>query len=285
MRKEKKDRKHAVARPQTRLQTSVAKGAPEGIFSPHAVTRREALSGLVAGAATVALGAAGCNGSSKSRAAPPPARPRAPQPRAATGPFSLPELPYAPHALEPFVSRKTISFHHGKHHLGYVEKTNRFIQNTPYAGKTLEAIVRRSAGKTADSAVFNNAAQTYNHTFYWHSLIPGGGGEPPKALLARINADFGGFSKFKDTFIKTATGQFGSGWAWLVYEGGKLKVESTSNAHTPIARGAVPLLTIDVWEHAYYLDYQNKRKAYVESLLNHLAHWERANKLFLAAQS
>ena len=265
------------------LQRHSRKGETKPTGAPT-LGRREALTGIVAGTATLAMGAAGCGGGRESQAAPPPARPRAPQPRAEGGPFKLPDLPFSSEALDPFISKKTLSFHHGKHHLGYVNKTNRFIKGTAYAGKDLKTIIQESAKNKADTNVFNNAAQTFNHTFYWNSLTPGGGGEPPKALLTQIQADFGSFDKFKSALIKTAAGQFASGWAWVVFDGGKVTLESTSNAHTPVARGAAPLLTIDVWEHAYYLDYQNKRVAYVESLLNHLANWEHANKLYLAAR-
>ncbi len=247
--------------------------------------RREAVTGLLAGAATIALGAVGCRGPEKSHATPPPPRAREPRPRAEGGPFSLPDLPYASDALDPFISQKTFSFHHGKHHLGYVNNTNRLIANTSYSGKDLETIIREShKNRQEDMAIFNNAAQTYNHTFFWNSLIPGGGGEPTKELAGAIKAEYGNYEKFKETLIRAAAGQFGSGWAWVVYDGAKIEIESTSNAGTPIATGKVPLLTIDVWEHAYYLDYQNRRVDYVESVLNHLANWERANKLYLAAK-
>lgn len=263
------------------------KGAKEdgSARNERGLGRREAVTGILAGAATVALGSVGCRGPEKSHATPPPPRAREPRPRAEGGPFSLPDLPYASDALDPFISQKTFSFHHGKHHLGYVNNTNRLIANTSYSGKDLETIIKESyKNKQQDMAIFNNAAQTYNHTFFWNSLVPGGGGEPTKELADAIKAQYGNFDKFKETLVRAAAGQFGSGWAWVVYDGMKIEIESTSNARTPIATGRVPLLTIDVWEHAYYLDYQNKRVDYVESVLNHLANWERANKLYLAAK-
>lgn len=245
--------------------------------------RREAITGMLAGAAAFALGSAACKGPKTSHgAAPSPARETGPRPAASTGPFSLDELPYPMDALDPFISEKTISFHYGKHHQAYLDNTNRLVANTAYSGKDLETVVRESFGK--DENVFNNAAQVYNHTFYWNSLLPGGGGEPPEALTKAVKADFGSFEKFKEKLISAAAGQFASGWAWVVFDRGNLSIESTSNADTPIAHNRTPLYTIDVWEHAYYLDYQNKRVDYIESVLDHLANWQRVNELYLAAK-
>ena len=197
---------------------------------------------------------------------------------AAASPLTLPALPYAENALEPVISAKTIGFHYGKHHAGYVTNLNKLIAGTKYAEMPLEKIITETAGKADKTAIFNNAAQTWNHTFYWHSLTPKGGGTPPTALKQKLEASFGDINSFVKTFGDAAVGRFGSGWAWLVQDGDKLKVISTSNAETPIATGLKPLLTIDVWEHAYYLDYQNKRADYVKVLLEKLINWEFAAK-------
>lgn len=192
------------------------------------------------------------------------------QPKA---PFALPDLPWSQDALEPHITANTLSFHHGKHHNGYVTKINNFVDGTEYASKDLETIIKETSG-TDKTSIFNNAAQVWNHTFYWHSMKPNGGGEPTGELADKINSDFGSFDKFKEEFAAAAAGQFGSGWAWLVVDGGKLKVTKTLNADTPIAHGQTPLLTIDVWEHAYYLDYQNARPKYIETYLNSLVNWD-----------
>jgi Fe-Mn family superoxide dismutase len=194
-------------------------------------------------------------------------------------PFELPPLPYPKNALEPHVSGKTMSFHHGKHHKAYVDTLNRLIEATPLAGKGLEDIIRATAKDAAKQKIFNNAAQTWNHTFFWNSMAPKGGGRPGGELAKRIEADFGGLDKFKEQFKTAATGRFGSGWAWLVLDGGALKVTSTANAETPIVSGQQPLLTCDVWEHAYYLDYQSRRADFVDAFLEHLVNWT-----FAAAQ-
>ncbi|MDX1949514.1 MAG: superoxide dismutase [Rickettsiales bacterium] len=190
--------------------------------------------------------------------------------------FTLPELPYAPTALEPHITANTISFHHGKHHNAYVTNLNNLIKGTEFEGKTLEEICIASEGKNA--GVFNNAAQVWNHTFYWHSMKPNGGGKATGEVASKIEADFGSYEKFVEEFKAAATTQFGSGWAWLVLDkDGKLKVTKTGNAETPFTKGQVPLLTIDVWEHAYYLDFQNLRPKYIETFLNSLANWDFAN--------
>lgn len=188
--------------------------------------------------------------------------------------FELPPLPYAENALEPHISAKTMSFHYGKHHKGYVEKLNKAMDEKKITQGTLTGVIVESAKDPALSGVFNNAAQTWNHTFYWNSMKPKGGGEPTGKLADKIKADLGGYAEFKKAFAEAANGQFGSGWAWLVMKDGKLAVEKTGNADTPIAHGGRPLLVIDVWEHAYYLDYQNKRADYVTAFLDHLVNWE-----------
>jgi Fe-Mn family superoxide dismutase len=187
--------------------------------------------------------------------------------------YVLPPLPYAENALEPVISANTISFHYGKHHKGYVDNLNKLIAGTEFAGLPLEKIITETAGKADKTAIFNNAAQTWNHTFYWNSLTPNGGGEPPAALKKKIEASFGTVDACKKELATAATGQFGSGWAWLVLDGGKLKVVKTSNADSPLTKGMKPLLTIDVWEHAYYLDYQNRRVDYVNAVLDKLINW------------
>ena len=196
----------------------------------------------------------------------------------ASAPLSLPELPYAENALEPVISAKTISFHYGKHHKTYVENANKLIVGTELADLPLDEIVRAAAGKSDRVGIFNNAAQAWNHDFYWKSLKPKGGGEPPSALKQKMEAAFGSVDACKKELANSAVQQFGSGWAWLVLEGDKLKVVKTANAETPITQGLKPLLTVDVWEHAYYLDYQNKRVDYVNALIDKLANWEFAAK-------
>jgi superoxide dismutase, Fe-Mn family len=186
----------------------------------------------------------------------------------------LPTLPYAESALEPVITAKTISFHYGKHHKTYVDNLNKLIAGTEYAELSLEKIITSTAGKPERIAIFNNSAQTWNHTFYWKSLRPDGGGEPPTALKQKIEASFGSVDACKKELASTAVSQFGSGWAWLVLEGGSLKVVKTANADSPLTTGMKPLLTIDVWEHAYYLDYQNRRADYVNAVLDKLINWE-----------
>jgi len=186
----------------------------------------------------------------------------------------LPPLPYAENALAPRISANTVSFHYGKHNKAYVDNTKKLIEGTDLASASLDAIVKASAGNPDKVALFNNAAQAWNHAFYWKSLTPSGPRIPPQKLLGQIEASFGTFDALKDALAKTAVSQFGSGWAWLVLDGGKLRVESTSNADTPLAHGKTPLLTIDVWEHAYYLDWQNRRGDYVTAVVSELANWE-----------
>jgi Fe-Mn family superoxide dismutase len=185
----------------------------------------------------------------------------------------LPPLPYAEDALDPVISARTIGFHYGKHHKGYFETLNTLIAGTPLETLSLEKLIAETAGNTDKIAIFNNAAQTWNHNFYWSSLRPKGGGEPPAALKHRIEASFGNLDACKKELETAAATEFGSGWAWLVLEADKLKVVKTGNAETPLTKGAKPLLAIDVWEHAYYLDYQNRRADYVKALLDKLINW------------
>jgi Fe-Mn family superoxide dismutase len=187
---------------------------------------------------------------------------------------ALPELPYKENALEPYISRKTIGFHHGKHHGAYVDRTLELIKGTPLAGLSLKDIVQKTSGFADKASTFNNAAQSWNHDFYWKSLAPGGGGKPEGEMARRLDAAFGSYENFKKELTSAAMSQFGSGWAWLVVEEDRLKVVNTSNAETPIIHGQVPLLTIDVWEHAYYLDYQNLRSDYVKNVIEHLINWK-----------
>jgi Fe-Mn family superoxide dismutase len=187
--------------------------------------------------------------------------------------FELPALPYDKSALAPHISAETLEFHHGKHQNAYVTNLKNLIGDKPEGSKSLEEIIASSEG-----GVFNNAAQIWNHTFYWHSMTPNGGGEPKGELADAIKRDFGDFAKFKEAFTKACVGQFGSGWGWLVEEKGHLKVVGTSNADLPSKHGQNPLLTCDVWEHAYYIDYRNLRPKYVETFFDKLANWDFAAK-------
>ncbi len=192
---------------------------------------------------------------------------------------TLPALPYSEDALQPHVSSNTISFHYGKHHQAYVDNLNKMINGTDLDDTSLEDIVKASAGKPDKAGVFNNSAQVWNHTFYWHSMSPNGGGAPTGKIAELIDRDFGSYDEFKAAFAAAGATQFGSGWAWLVSVGDKLEVRKTPNAETPLTEdGVTPLLTMDVWEHAYYLDYQNKRPAYIETFLNELVNWDFANQ-------
>lgn len=185
-----------------------------------------------------------------------------------------PPLPYAENALEPVISAKTIGFHFGKHHKAYVDNLNKLIAGTEFEGLPLEDIIQKTVGNSEHSGIFNNAAQVWNHTFFWKSLKSNGGGKPSEVLMKKIEESFGSFDEFLKELTEAAKTQFGSGWAWLVKDGNKLKVMKTPNAETPLTMGVTPLLTIDVWEHAYYLDYQNKRPDYVTSVLDKLMNWE-----------
>ena len=196
-----------------------------------------------------------------------------PRARAASA-IELPPLPYADNALNPYISSNTLSFHYGKHHKAYVDNVNKLIAGTDLADLPLEKIVIATAGNTEKQAIFNNAAQVWTHTFYWKSMKPKGGGAPPKDLATKIDAAFGDYDGFKKAFSEAAMTQFGSGWAWLAAKGGELQILKTPNAENPLSKGLTPVLTIDVWEHAYYLDYQNKRADYVAAFLDHLVNWE-----------
>ncbi len=193
--------------------------------------------------------------------------------------IELPALPYDKNALEPHISAETLDFHHGKHHNAYVVNLNNLIKGTDLEGKTLEEIIRAVAGDASRVGIFNNAAQVWNHTFYWRCMKAQGGGAPTGAIAARIDADFGGYDKFVEAFKLAATTQFGSGWAWLVQDAqGKLQITKTGNADLPMAHGQKALLTIDVWEHAYYIDFRNRRPDYVATFLDKLVNWDYVNQ-------
>ncbi len=203
----------------------------------------------------------------------------APRIARAAAPHSLPPLPYADTALDPVISGNTIGFHYGKHHAGYLTNLNRLLEGSDLAQLNLEDLVKTSAANPTRAAIFNNAAQVWNHTFYWNSLKPGGGGMPTGKLADLIKDSFGDYAKFKEALAAGANGQFGSGWAWLVLEGDKLAIRRTANADTPAyVQGVKPLLTIDVWEHAYYLDYQNRRADYVAAVIDKLLNWDFAER-------
>lgn len=195
-------------------------------------------------------------------------------------PFSLPELPYAEDALEPAISARTVSFHHGKHHAAYVSKLNELAAGTPFESMTLEEVVKRSAREEKDKAIFNNAGQAWNHAFYWQCMTPTRH-EPGGKIKDALQSSFGGLKEFKEAFTKASVAHFGSGWAWLVKgKDGKLRIITTANADTPLAYGETPLLTADLWEHAYYLDYQNRRPDHLKEWLDKLANWSFAEKNF-----
>jgi len=200
------------------------------------------------------------------------------------GPFTLPPLPYAEDALDPHISAKTMGFHYGKHHKGYVEKLNKAVEGKKLAEMKLEEVIVESAKDPSMSAVFNSAAQTWNHTFYWQSMKPKGGGEPSGKLADKIKSDLGGMEGFKKSFAEAANGQFGSGWAWLTADRGTVAIESTPNQDSPLMSGKTPILGCDVWEHAYYLKYQNRRPDYVAAWWN-VVNWTEVGKRFAAAQS
>ena len=221
----------------------------------HHLDRRDFLKATLAGSAIAAGALAGFSGIARGALA-----------------YKLPPLPYPENALEPCISAKTLSFHYGKHHQGYVNNTNRLVEKTDMAGLSLEELVKKVAG-LKNKALFNNAAQAWNHAFYWQGMRPQGGGKPGGKVMERLEKDFGSFEGFRETFTDAAVGQFGSGWAWLVLEADSLKVTNTLNADTPLAYGQKPLLTVDVWEHAYYLDYQNRRGDYVKAFLDNLVNW------------
>lgn len=191
-------------------------------------------------------------------------------------PYELPVLPYPTDALSPVISEKTLRFHYDKHHQGYVDALNKAIGDTEFQDMPIRELIRSTAGKPDKETIFNNAAQAWNHAFYWDSLSPRGGGEPPAALKPMIESSFGSVQAFKQALTEVAMTQFGSGWAWLVLDGQKLRVEKTGNADNPLVRGQIPLLAIDVWEHAYYLDYQNQRRDHVAGVIENLLNWDLA---------
>ncbi len=195
-------------------------------------------------------------------------------------PFILPNLPYADTALEPHMSAKTFSYHHKKHHNAYVNNLNKLIENTDLQTNSLEEIIHLSYNDVSKMAIFNNAAQVWNHSFFWHCMKANGGGAPSGNIAAKIATDFGSYENFVTEFKNAATTQFGSGWAWLVLdENGKLVIMKTGNADLPMVHKKTAILTIDVWEHAYYLDFQNLRPNYIETFLNHLVNWDFVNEM------
>jgi superoxide dismutase, Fe-Mn family len=191
--------------------------------------------------------------------------------------IQLPDLPYAKDALSPVISANTLEFHYGKHHKAYVDNTNKLIAGTDLANESLDAIIKKVAGDASKAGIFNNAAQVWNHSFYWQCMKPKGGGKPTGAIADKINETWGSFEKFAEELKNAGVTQFGSGWAWLVLDGGLLKITKTANADTPIAHGLKPILTIDVWEHAYYLDYQNRRPDYLAAFIENLINWDFVN--------
>jgi Fe-Mn family superoxide dismutase len=197
--------------------------------------------------------------------------------------IELPPLPYAQDALAPVISAQTLSFHYGKHHKAYVDNLNKLVAGTDMSETPLEALIKAVAGKPDKAGVFNNAAQVWNHTFFWNSMKPNGGGAPTGAVAKAIDASFGSYENFKKEFSNAAMTQFGSGWAWLVADKGQLKIAKTPNAETPLTTGQTALLTVDVWEHAYYLDYQNRRADFVAAVIDKLLNWEFANANFARA--
>jgi superoxide dismutase, Fe-Mn family len=229
-----------------------------GRTASNLIDRRGFMLTLTAGSVLAASGMLGLHGCAQSSAA---------------FPFTLPPLPYEKNALEPYISRTTIECHYGKHHRGYVDKTNDLAQSSGLSGLTLEEVIKQTYGSADSIAVFNNAAQAWNHQFYWQSMRPGGT-KPGDLLETIIKLSFGSYDALRAELRNAAAAQFGSGWVWLVLEGEKLKVTKTGNADNPLVHRQIPLLTIDVWEHAYYLDYQNRRAEYVDAVIDHLLNWE-----------
>ena len=191
--------------------------------------------------------------------------------------ITLPQLPYPKDALAPHISEKTLEFHYGKHHNAYVVNANKLLEATDLADESLEDIIKKTAGDASRVGIFNNVAQVWNHSFYWQCMKPGGGGSPTGAIADKINADFGSYEKFSEAFKNAGATQFGSGWAWLVLQDNRLQVIKTPNADTPLAHGVKALLTVDVWEHAYYLDYQNRRPDYLSVFVERLVNWDFVN--------
>lgn len=223
------------------------------------ISRRGFVMGAIGGCAILGTGLFTLSGCSK-------------QP-GTTSSITLPPLPYPEDALEPIISKLTIGYHYGKHHKAYVEKTNQLIKGTSLSGLPLVEIVKQTAGVSDQTAIFNNAAQVLNHDFYWRSLSPKGG-NPEGEMAQRITSSFGSYDGFKKEFLNVAVNLFGSGWTWLVADGKQLRIVPTANAENPIVQGLTPLLTVDVWEHAYYLDYQNRRKDYVKGIIDNLLNWQ-----------
>jgi superoxide dismutase, Fe-Mn family len=194
-------------------------------------------------------------------------------------PFTLKPLPFPKDSLGPTMSDRTLDFHHGKHHAAYVKTLNDLIEGTKHASSDLETIIKATAkGEGKEKKIFNNAAQVWNHDFFWESVAPNGGGTPPEPIQKRIDAAFGSFANFRDKFVEQAVAQFGSGWAWLVVKDGKLDIMTTSNADCPMTQGIHALWTCDVWEHAYYLDYQNERPRFVKTVIESIANWQFVSK-------
>ena len=193
--------------------------------------------------------------------------------------FSLPDLPYAYDALQPYMSKETLEYHHDKHHQAYVTNGNKLLEGSGLEGKSLEEIVKESHGK--NQALFNNAGQHFNHIHFWKWMKPNGGGKSlPGALQAAVDSDLGGYDKFREDFLAAGAGQFGSGWAWLTFKDGKLEVTKTPNGENPLVHGATPILGVDVWEHSYYIDYRNRRPDYLKAFVDHLVNWEYVDDLF-----
>jgi len=197
--------------------------------------------------------------------------------------FTLPELPYAYDALQPFMSKETLEYHHDKHHQAYVDMGNKLAADAGLADASLEEIVKQSFGK--NQPLFNNAGQHYNHIHFWQWMKPNGGGAVPGALAKKIDEDLGGFEKFKADFIQAGVGQFGSGWAWLAVKDGKLEIQKTPNGENPLVHGAKPILGVDVWEHSYYIDYRNRRPDYLKAFIENLVNWEYVEKLYGEAKA
>jgi len=191
--------------------------------------------------------------------------------------IQLPDLPFAKDALAPVISANTLEFHYGKHHKAYVDNANKLIDRTELAGESIEAIIRKIAGDASRAGIFNNVAQVWNHSFYWQCMKPNGGGVPTGVIADKIKATWGSYEKFVEEFKNAGLTQFGSGWAWLVLDNHQLKITKTANADTPIAHGQKPLLTVDVWEHAYYLDYQNRRPDYLTAFIEKMINWNFVN--------
>jgi Fe-Mn family superoxide dismutase len=197
--------------------------------------------------------------------------------------FTLPELPYAYDALQPYMSRETLEFHHDKHHAAYVNTGNNLLKGSEFEGKSVEEVVKGSYGK--NQALFNNAGQHYNHIHFWQWMKPNGGGSIPGALERKIQEDLGGVDKFKEDFIQAGVTQFGSGWAWLAVQNGKLVIMKTPNGENPLVHNATPILGVDVWEHSYYIDYRNRRPDYLKAFVENLVNWEHVEKMYSEAKA